>query len=516
MLHLSQVNTRQCKILCMNRSNSGFLSKLNWLLPWLVLSVLGAMLIANQAIERHRALFETDARIVHRLLSQQVVQHDAILATLALLQPGSESAAEGAPEQRLSALYPHILTVQRRDRGAAWPEIVLTQAELASKKTRRAALANVDMGAGRYRLVLGAEPMAYALTIDMRGMVPWGDWPMKPDDSQVNVVLEYEGKAFELQRGSAAMADAQHGWRFDFRKHLAAESQPFDVVASQNFGWTQLPWLLMLLWVLAVSALLYAASLLIRQRSARRRAEELLRLGQVARLNTLGELAAGVAHELNQPLTAVLANTQAAQRLLVDNPPDVATAQQAMTQAAAQARRAAEVVGRLRRVVEQQPGTSTSAQAVDLGEALRRALYLLEPECQRRGVAPVVQVDATVFVHADSVALDQIIHNLLMNALQALEKSEKSDKKPRNLLLTIARQAKSGQLIVADNGPGIPSEVLPHLFEPFFSTREGGLGLGLTLCETLASGMDGHLSASNAEEGGAVFTLTLPLAEVQP
>jgi C4-dicarboxylate-specific signal transduction histidine kinase len=259
--------------------------------------------------------------------------------------------------------------------------------------------------------------------------------------------------------------------------------------------------------------LLYAASLLIRQRSARRRAEELLRLGQVARLNTLGELAAGVAHELNQPLTAVLANTQAAQRLLVDNPPDVATAQQAMTQAAAQARRAAEVVGRLRRVVEQQPEASTSAQAVDLGDALRRALYLLEPECQRRGVAPVVQVDATVLVHADSVALDQIIHNLLMNALQALEKS---DKKPRNLLLTIARQAKSGQLIVADNGPGIPSEVLPHLFEPFFSTREGGLGLGLTLCETLASGMDGHLSASNAEEGGAVFTLTLPLAEVQP
>lgn len=106
----------------MNRSNSIFLTKLSWLLPGLVASVLSVVVIANQAIERHRALFETDARIVHRLLSQQVVQHDAILATLALLQPGQpglETAGEAAPEQRLTVLYPHILVVQRRDRKSA-------------------------------------------------------------------------------------------------------------------------------------------------------------------------------------------------------------------------------------------------------------------------------------------------------------------------------------------------------------------------------------------------------------
>ncbi len=516
MLHLSLPKARQGKILCMNRLNSGFLSKLNWLLPWLVASVLGAVVIGYQAIERHRALFETDARIVHRLLSQQVVQHDAILATLALLQPGSETAGEASPEQRLSALYPHILAVQRRDRGRTWVNMALTQAEAVSRQTRHAAFANVDLQVGRYGLVLAAEPMAYALTLDMRGMVPWSDWPMKPDSSPVRVVLEHDGKSFELQRGSAKTSDDMRGWRFDFRKHLAAESQPFDVVASQPFGWSQLPWLLMLLWVLAVGAVFYAASLLVRQRAARRRAEELLRLGQVARLNTLGELAAGMAHELNQPLTAILANTQAAQRLLADNPPEMDAAQQAMTQAAAQARRAAEVVGRLRRVVEQHPEANATAQAVNLVEALRHALYLLEPECQRRGVAPLVRADAAVWVQADSVALDQIIHNLLMNALQSLEKL---DKQPRSLILTITIQLKTGQLVVADNGHGIPPEVLPHLFEPFFSTREGGLGLGLTLCETLASGMGGQLSASNEVTGGfvggAVFTLTLPLSEGQ-
>lgn len=496
----------------MSRPFSNFLSKLNWLLPWLLVSVVGAWFISSQAIERHRALFETDARIVHRLLSQQVVQHDAILATLALLQPGAEAAGEAAPEQRLPALYPHILTVQRRDKGAAWTDIVLTQAEAVSRQTRRAVLANVDLQMGRYKLVLAAEPMAYALTINMRGMVPWGDWPMKPDVSPVRVALEHEGQSLELQRGSAPTADIQRGWRFDFRKHLAAESQSFDVVASQTFTWYQLPWLLMLLWVSAVAAVLYAASLVLRQRAAQQRAEELLRLGQVARLNTLGELAAGVAHELNQPLTAILANTQAAQRLLADNPPEVLTAQQAMAQAAAQARRAAEVVDRLRRVVEQ-PETGASTQALNLTDALRRALYLLEPECRRRGIDPLLQADETVFVQADSVALDQIIHNLLMNALQALEKT---DKQPRKLLLTVTQQAKSGQLVVADNGLGIAPEVLPRLFEPFFSTREGGLGLGLTLCETLASSIGGQLSASNALNGGAVFTLTLPLAGGHP
>ena len=113
----------------------------------------------------------------------------------------------------------------------------------------------------------------------------------------------------------------------------------------------------MALWALVVAAVLTVLRHGLRQRAARSRAEELLRLGQVARLNTLGELAAGMAHELNQPLTAVLANTQAARRLLDDDPPELATARSAMAQAVEQARRAADVVGRLRRVVERPDAT---------------------------------------------------------------------------------------------------------------------------------------------------------------
>ncbi len=473
-----------------------------------MVALAGAAAIARQSLEQQRALFETDARIVHRLLSQQVVQHDAILATLALLQPAPDAPAatsRGSPEQRLPALYPRILSVQRSDATTPWPDPGLAEAERRSRQSGRAALAPLDLSSGRYRLVLASQPASYALTIDLQALVPWAEWPMAPQTSAVRVELVRAGQRHVVQPGRL---QAGAGSRFEFHKVVAAESQPFDVVATQTVGWRQWPWARMLAWALAVAALLAAVQHLQRQRLARRRAEELLRLGQVARLNTLGELAAGMAHELNQPLTAVLANTQAAQRLLDDDPPELATARGAMAQAAAQARRAAEVVGRLRHAVER-PDSSGQRQAVDAVEAVRRALYLLEPECQRHGVLPMLDGEPAVPVMADPVALDQIVHNLILNALQALEQVPAMQ---RRLTLTAGTVDGLGELAVADSGPGIAPEVLPRLFEPFFSTREGGLGLGLSLCETLASGMGGSLSAANAATGGAVFRLRLPLA----
>jgi signal transduction histidine kinase len=450
---------------------------------------------------------------VHRLLSQQVVQHDAILDTLALLQPAADTAGTPGPVQRLPSLYPHILAVQRRDRNGAWADTALTDAEGRSAQDRRPALAAPDLRSGRYRLVLAAQPTAYALTIDLRGMVPWPEWPMQPDTSPVRVTLEHQGQRFELQRGdAAAQARSASGWRFEFHKHLAAASQPFDVVAERQLGWAQLPWWRMLAWTVAVAAVLALLAQWQRQRTARRRAEELLRLGQVARLNTLGELAAGMAHELNQPLTAVLANTQAAQRLLADDPPELDTARTAMIQAVAQARRAVEVVGRLRQTVER-PEARGATLTLDLADAAGRALHLLEPEYRRRGVTVQLSADAAVPVAADPVAVDQIAHNLLMNALQSLEGV---DAQRRTLTLSVRGADGFGELTVMDSGPGIAAEALPRLFEPFFSTREGGLGLGLSLCETLAQGMSGSLTAANRPDGGAVFTLRLPLSTDTP
>jgi signal transduction histidine kinase len=470
-----------------------------WLIAWLLLSLLGALTLARLALGDLREAFETDARIVHRVLSQRVVQHDAVLATLSLLQ-----TAQGvAGEQRLGSVYSQILGVARRAEGEAWPDAQLSAAEAASRQTKQAVLARQDFAQGRYVLVLAGSPASHALSIGVREMLPWAEWPVDPQTSPMRVELQHAGQAFVVQPGRAVPG----GWQFSFEKHLAAASQPFNVVATRNVAVSDLPWGRMLVWCLLTALVVAGAYQWRAQRAERRRAEELLRLGQVARLNSLGELAAGMAHELNQPLTAVLANTQAARRMLADEPPELDTAREAMTQAVEQARRASDVVGRLRRVVER-PDAGAQRLAVDLAQSVRSVLYLLEPECSRRSVQVDVSVDTACTVMAEPVALEQIIHNLVMNALQALEQVPAAQ---RSLRIALRAEGTRGVLTLADSGPGIPPEVLPRIFEPFFSTREGGLGLGLSLCETLAVGMGGELRAAQGSPQGTVFTLSLPL-----
>ncbi|GAA5165733.1 sensor histidine kinase [Viridibacterium curvum] len=471
-----------------------------WLLSGALLCIAGVWLLGRIALTQQREAFETDARIMHRVLSQRVVQHDAILATVSLLQ--AEQGSER--EQRLSALYPQILGMQRRAAGEAWSDARLTAAEARSRELRRPELAYADFAQGRYVLVLAGQPASHAMTVGLREMLPWAEWPTDPKASPVRVLLRHDAQTLVLQEGRYL----PWGKGFSFSKHLAADSQPFEVYAERIVGWLQLPWGWMAGWCALVVAGCVAAYQLRTQRAQRLRAEELLRLGQVARLNTLGELAAGMAHELNQPLTAVLANTQAARRLLDDDEPELDTARSAMGKAAEQAQRAAEVVGRLRRVVER-PEAGAERVAVDLVQVARQVLYLLEPEAHKRSVAVTLEGDASRVVLAEPVALEQVIHNLVMNALQALEKVPTAQ---RALTLHISHDNRQGVLRVADCGPGIAPEVLPRLFEPFFSTREDGLGLGLSLCETLAAGMGGELRAANRVPQGAEFTLRLPEA----
>ncbi|NSL54759.1 sensor histidine kinase [Uliginosibacterium aquaticum] len=469
-----------------------------WLLAGITLALGGALLIGQQALDSLRAAFETDARIVHRVLSQRVVQHEAILATLSLLQP-----EQG--EDRLSAVYSQILAVRRRADGASWPEARLSAAEAASRQTQRVALAGQDFARGRYTLLLAGLPASHALDIGLREMLPREEWPGDPQQSPMRVELQHAGEVFLIQPGRLHAG----GWQFAFEKHLAAASQPFNVVARRSIGWPELPWGLMLGWTLLVALGLALAWRVRQQQIARQRAEELLRMGQVARLNSLGELAAGMAHELNQPLTAVLANTQAACRLLADEPPELDTARQAMTQAVEQARRASEVVGRLRRVVER-PEAGSGIVSLDLLASLRNVLHLLEPETLRRGIAPQLPTESVCWARAEPVALEQILHNLLMNAFQALDQVPAGQ---RSLRIDIKRREGFIELQLRDSGPGIPEEVMQHLFEPFYTTRAGGLGLGLSLCETLALSMGGSLRAEANPPQGACFILTLPAAE---
>lgn len=469
----------------------------------------GSLVLAAQSIEWSRNAFETDARIAHRLLSQRAVQHEAVLATLSMMQP--------SVEKRLPAVYPQFLQMLRRGVDQAWPGPQALAAALSSAERIRGKpqLALADLAAGRFWIVMpaaeGSGPLgsAYALEISLPLMVPWAEWPFGDTPEALpakdtRAWLEHGTARWTIHTG-ASQGEIR---RFVFRKHLAAESQPFDLVAERSYRVADLPWPAMLLWLLIWSAALGGLGLALRQIQARRRAEELLRLGQVSRLNALGELAAGLAHELNQPLTAVLANTQAAIRLLADEPPELDAARTAMDATVTQARRASDVVIRLRRVIERP--NSGARVALDLADVARGVLLLLEPECRRRDVASGVQVHEAVMVLGDPVAIEQIIYNLLVNALAALDNVTD---RGRTLLVNVSAgdRPSTVRLSVRDNGPGVAADLIGRLFEPFVSGRPGGLGLGLSLCQTLAEEMGGSLSYRPVMPG-AEFSLELPAA----
>lgn len=474
---------------------------------WLLGCVLGGALLVNQSYRQSVDDFETGARIAHRLLSQRAVQHEAVLATLSLMQPDIDP--------RLPAIYPQFLQMWRKAPGASWaaPGSLATALEQASRQAGRPQLALAELAAGKFWIVMApaagtAEPAAsYALEVSLPLMVPWADWPFGEQAESAaarhtRVWLEHEGARWALHG-----APDRGGLRtLEFRKHLAAPSQPFDMVAQRSYGWRDLPWGWMPAWCggwsLAVR-LWWSGQ---QQRQARRRAEELLRLGQVSRLNALGEMAAGLAHELNQPLTAVLANTQAAGRLLADDGADLPRARTAMEAAATQARRAAEVVARLRRAIER-PDARALAPVLLL-QAAREVMVLLQPECERRAVQVRWAGSPEVQVLADGVALEQIVHNLVMNALAALEQVAGRE---RVLTLSVHTSGSAASLHVQDNGPGVPAHLRERLFEPFVSACPGGLGLGLSLCDTLAGSMGGQVRYA-ADGPGATFVLELQQA----
>ena len=205
------------------------------LLLWAVVACAGALGLAATRLQQLHAAFETDARIVHRLLSQRVVQHDAIMATLALLQPGAAAgdAASAAPLPRLPSVYPQILAVLQRTGQDPWPvplQAELSAAEATSRRTGHAAMAALDLPAGRYHLVLAGTPASYALQIDLRATIPAEEWPMDRDRSLVRVTLEHGGKAFVVQPGRAGddAVELHHfiGKGIGFRLRVAVDLHP--------------------------------------------------------------------------------------------------------------------------------------------------------------------------------------------------------------------------------------------------------------------------------------------------
>jgi PAS domain S-box-containing protein len=242
----------------------------------------------------------------------------------------------------------------------------------------------------------------------------------------------------------------------------------------------------------------------------RKRAEEALReaqaeLAHVTRVTILGELAASIAHEINQPLAAVITNGSACLRWLAGATPNLDEAREAVARIIRDGNRASDVIGRIRTLVRK---SRTEQVRLDINEVIQEVVGLIQTEIQKNGVVLRMQLAADLpRVLGDRVQLQQVILNLVMNSIEAM--SAVTDRS-RDLLIR-SRQYESEKVLVAvqDSGTGLETESLDHLFTAFFTTKPKGMGMGLAISRSIIEAHGGKLWASPNDGPGATFQFTL-------
>jgi signal transduction histidine kinase len=237
---------------------------------------------------------------------------------------------------------------------------------------------------------------------------------------------------------------------------------------------------------------------------ARRRLTELARVGRYA---TAGELSSSIAHELNQPLGAILTNAETAELILQSPSPDLAELREILADIRRDDLRANEVIMRLKSLLKRAP---FEIRDVDLNDILRKVFDFVGTQASARNVALYLQpASGEVRVKGDPVQLQQVILNLVVNSMDAMSAMPYG----RAVIGRIELNGgSSATLSISDSGPGIPPEKLAEVFDPFFTTKQQGMGIGLSIARTIVQVHKGRIWAENNAEGGAVFHLSMPLA----
>lgn len=243
---------------------------------------------------------------------------------------------------------------------------------------------------------------------------------------------------------------------------------------------------------------------------AARMADMQQRLMQVARLNAMGEMAGTLAHELNQPLTAIASYAGAARWMLQEDAQKAPEVAELLQKVADQAVRAREIIGRIRSHVT---GDEIALQPRSLATLFREAAAIANPNGLRSEVQLRYEFEPGAdAVLADPIQVQQVMVNLIRNALEAMREA------PRQRLLIGSRRADGGlvEAYVADSGAGVHPEVAEKLFEPFVSGKADGMGIGLSVSRNIIESHGGRIWAETGPEGGAVFRFTLPRAPERP
>jgi signal transduction histidine kinase len=294
-----------------------------------------------------------------------------------------------------------------------------------------------------------------------------------------------------------------------------------DVVYREPSAWQRYRRILLpTLGVISAQALLIGLLLLERRRrrqaqgfllEEQRRAEEArLQVAHMSRLALVGELAATISHELRQPLAAIRANAEAGALLLAKTTPGPSEAREIFHNIVADDARAVDVIESVRSLLRKDE--SVLVTTFDLNQLCGQTVRLLEHDAASRNTRVELSLDSRpLMIRGDRVQLQQVVLNLVLNGLDAASTSTTD----RFVIVQTESRADHVELVVRDSGPGLTPTVRPHLFEPFFSTKEAGLGLGLVIVRSIIARHSGQVRAENHPAGGAAFAIRLPRASAE-
>ncbi|AMN44375.1 sensor histidine kinase [Rhodoplanes sp. Z2-YC6860] len=519
----------------------------SWLLGLaLWLAALGAFALVTIVTSRQRLADELDVtgQTLHRLISQRVAQHDAHLTSLIALSSGNEPVPAGTARQvmeSISRFYPRIVWIAlialESDANAPKPagrattartivavpdaggiDLAPLAADIAGQQRGRPSIYSI--GGARYLLAKrapGASNVAVVLLIDAAQLVEPEERPAFAD-----LKLSLGGRPLVEQPADTALVSGA-SWLspLHFEKVIDGDGQRLllELDRALPLG-TLIPVKQFLGFAVAAALLCLALVFGLRQRAAIARSQEAAReakerliiqeretrLAHASRVNSMGELASGIAHELTQPLTALLSRSEAASRLAQVDKPNLPLISETLALNVREAKRAGEILKRMRDYASNKTPQRTPQ---DLNMIVTETVALVRADLEQRGIKLSLKL-AEPAPHAmvDAIETQQVLHNLIRNAAEAAGNGG---------LITIETQAVGGEarFVVSDNGPGLSAALLPKLFTPFVTTKADGMGLGLSLCATLVERVDGRIEADNLPAGGARFTVSLPLLENQ-
>jgi PAS domain S-box-containing protein len=243
----------------------------------------------------------------------------------------------------------------------------------------------------------------------------------------------------------------------------------------------------------------------LRQREARLRDAQMA-LAHANRVTTRGQLAASIAHEVSQPIAATLTNANAARRWLGGEPPDLEEVGEALGRIVRDSGRASDIISRIRALVRKAPPRN---DLLDINEVMDEVIALTHGELRSSGTSLQTQLaDSLPRVQGDRIQLQQVMLNLILNGIEAMSESSETE---RQLLIRTQEDSPGGVIVtVQDSGPGLKPEGLDRLFDPFYSTKPSGMGMGLSICRSIIEAHGGRVWATPSLPQGAVFHFTLP------